>query len=239
MANKKFSQFTSTPISSTGFFVGYDSVLNDNIRFSTVPVSNGGTGADNIGDALNTLTNSAGFGNNYLLTTSFGTATFEQAWNIPTVPKQVITLVQCTSTGISIPDSTDTIIPMDSRLTIASNSPFPAPTLSGSDILIPSTMYGYWKVTMNVVLRASTLPTLTRLQASVYNARANDLLKMLVDEEICQGASDIAIASGSGIIQVNGTSDLLSMNIFVVGGNFETYAEVNTYCEMIFEYLHT
>lgn len=239
MANKKFSQFTSTPISSTGFFVGYDSVLNDNIRFNTVPVSNGGTGADNVIDALNTLTQSSSFADNNILTTSFGQATFASAWDIPTIPKQVITLVQCTSTGISIPDSTDTIIPMDTRLTIASNSPFPAPTLSSGNIEIPSTMYGYWKVTMNVVVRASTLPTLTRIQASVYNSRANDLLKMLVDEEICQGTSDIAIASGSGIIRVNGTSDLLSMNIFVVGGNFETYAEVNTYCEMIFEYLHT
>lgn len=239
MANKKFSQFTSTPISSTGFFVGYDSVLNDNIRFSTVPVSNGGTGADNIGDALNTLTNSAGFGNNYLLTTSFGTATFEQAWNIPTVPKQVVVLVQSTSAGLVLIDGTDNLVTMDARLLVASNSPFPTPTLSSGNLLIPSTMYGYWKVTMTVVVRANTFPVLTRLQASVFDVTSGAIKKMLIDEEVFQGTSDTAMASGSGIIFVNGLSDEFCIDIFPTGSDLQTYSENNTYCEMIFEYLHT
>jgi hypothetical protein len=34
MANVKFSQFTAATISATGFIVGYDSVLNDNIRLT-------------------------------------------------------------------------------------------------------------------------------------------------------------------------------------------------------------
>lgn len=239
MANKKFSQFTSTPISSTGFFVGYDSVLNDNIRFSTVPVTNGGTGADNAGDAITNLTLASGLPSNYVLTTAFGAAIMEAPWNIPTIPKQVIMLVQCTTTGISIPDSTSTLIPMDTILTIASNSPFAAPTLSSGNILIPSTMYGYWKVTMNVVVRAASLPLLSRLQASVYDVSGAVIKKMLIDEEICQGSSDVGVASSSGIIRANGTADEFAMEILVTGTDFETYQESNLYCEMIFEYLHT
>lgn len=239
MANKKFSQFTSTPISSTGFFVGYDSVLNDNIRFNTVPVTNGGTGADNVIDALNTLTQSSSFADNSILTTAVGQATFASAWDIPTIPKQVVVLVQATSTGLVLLDGTDNLVTMDARLIVASNSPFPAPTLSSGNLLIPSTMYGYWKVTMNVVVRAASVPTLTRLQASVYDVTSGAIKKMLIDEEILQGMSDTAMASGSGIIFVNGLSKEFCIDIFPTGSDLQTFSENNTYCEMIFEYLHT
>jgi len=52
MANVKFSQFSATTLSATGFIVGYDSVLNDNIRFTLSQLETALT-LDNITGALN------------------------------------------------------------------------------------------------------------------------------------------------------------------------------------------
>ena len=238
MANKKFSQFTSTPISSTGFFVGYDSVLNDNIRFSTVPVTNGGTGADNIIDALNTLTQSASFIDNSILTTSVGQATFASSWDIPTIPKQVVMLFQAGAGGVSLPNGSATLVPMDTVITVKSNSPFASPTISvGGNVLIPPPMYGYWKVTMNIIIQTDGFQNPSRVEASIYNVTGGIIKKLLIDEEATLAVSDIVVSSNTGILFINGTTEELGMSIKVNGSSFVTYSQDNLFCEMIFEYL--
>lgn len=244
MANKKFSQFTATPISSTGFFVGYDSVLNDNIKFSTVPITNGGTDADNAGDAITNLTGAAVAPANSILATSFGVAALTNAWDIPTIPKQVVVLGQYTTTGTLLQDSIDNTLGMTSYLQIASNNPaaFPNnfPQLNGSGFIsIPSTMWGYWKATVNICVRTSGLPTLLRIQAGVWEDTVGSKKKLLIDEEITISSSDTAVASGTGILYINGLSSDLGIFITPTGGNLETFSEDNMYCEIILEYLHS
>jgi len=56
MANVKFSQFSATTLSSTGFIVGYDSVLNDNIRFTLAQLETAMT----LNNISGTLTSSKG-----------------------------------------------------------------------------------------------------------------------------------------------------------------------------------
>jgi hypothetical protein len=238
MANKKFSQFSSNPISSTGFFVGYDSLSNDNIKFSVVPVTNGGTGADNVGDALNTLTSSASYLDNNILTTNSGVAGFSDAWNIPTIPKQVVMLFQAAVGGVSLPNGISTLVPMNAALTVKSNSPFASPTITaGGNVLIPPTMYGYWKVTMNIIIQTDGLTNLSRVQASIYNVTGSAVKKLLIDEEVTLAVSDVAVSSNTGILFINGTTDELGMEITVNGSSFVTYSQDNLFCEMIFEYL--
>lgn len=244
MANKKFSQFTSTPISSTGFFVGYDSVLNDNIRFTTVPITNGGTDADNAGDAITNLTGAAGAPANSILATSFGVAGLTSAWDIPTIPKQVVVLGQYTTTGTPLPDATDNVLNITTYYTIASNNPaaFPNnfPQLNGSGFIsIPPTMYGYWKATVNICVRLSGLLTSVRIQAGVWEDTNGTKKKLLIDEEAFVIASDTAVASGTGILYINGLSSDLGIFITPNGGALETYTEDNLYCEIILEYLHS
>ena len=242
MANKKFSQFTATPISSTGFFVGYDSVLNDNIKFSVVPVTNGGTGADNPVDAITNLTSAALLPANSILATSFGIAALTSAWDIPTIPKQVVVLGQYTTNGTVLIDTVDNVVSFNAYLTIASNNPaaFPNnfPQLDGSGFIsIPSTMWGYWKATVNICVRASGLPVSTRIQAGVWENTNSTKKKLLIDEEVFVIASDTAVASGTGILRVNGLSSELGIFITPTGGNLETFSEDNMYCEIILEYL--
>lgn len=242
MANKKFSQFTATPISSTGFFVGYDSVLNDNIQFSIVPISNGGTGADNAADGLANLTGSALVPANSILTTSFGYPYFASTWDIPTIPKQVVAVGEYITSGTPLSDSTDNIITINSYLPIVSNNPFPFPNNfpqldNNGFIVIPSTMWGYWKATVNVCLRPSGLPTSVKVQAGVWNNTNGSRNKLLIDEEIFLVSVDAAVASGTGIIYINGGSADLAIFINPLGGNVETYSEDGMYCEIILEYL--
>lgn len=238
MANKKFSQFTSTPISSTGFFVGYDSVLNDNIKFSTVPIANGGTGATNAVAALNALTQSASYLDNDILTILSGQAAFANAWNIPTIPKQVVMLFQAAAGGVNLPDGIPRSVPMATALTVKSNSPFASPTITaGGTVLIPSDMYGYWKVTMNIIIQTDGLANQSRLQASIYNVTVGAIKKLLIDEEVTLAVSDVAVSSSTGIIFINGLSQELAMQIVVNGSSFVTYSQNDLFCEMIFEYL--
>lgn len=56
MANVKFSQFSATTISATGFIVGYDSALNDNIRFTLAQLQTAMT----LNSISGTLTSSKG-----------------------------------------------------------------------------------------------------------------------------------------------------------------------------------
>jgi len=244
MANKKFSQFTATPISSTGYFVGYDSVLNDNIKFSTVPITNGGTDADNAGDAITNLTGAAVAPANSILATSFGVASLSSAWDIPTIPKQVVVLGQYTTSGTVLLDTVDNVVSFNAYLTIASNNPaaFPNnfPQLDGSGFIsIPNTMWGYWKATVNICVRASGLATSTRVQAGVWENTNSTKKKLLIDEEVFVIASDTAVASGTGILFINGLSSELGIFITPNGGNLETFGEDNIYCEIILEYLHS
>jgi hypothetical protein len=127
---------------------------------------------------------------------------------------------------------------MNASLTVKSNSPFASPTVSaGGNVLIPSTMYVYWKVTMNVIIKSSGVINLSRLQASVYDVTSSAVKKLLIDEEVTSSGSDIAVSSSTGIVFVNGTSEELGMQITVNGSSFQTYSENNLYCEMIFEYI--
>jgi hypothetical protein len=238
MANKKFSQFTSTPISSTGFFVGYDSVSDDNIQFSVVPVTNGGTGADNTGAALNTLTSSASYNQYDVLTILSGQAGFATTWDIPTIPKQVVMLFQAAAGGVVIPNGVPTLIPMTTPLTVKSNSPFASPYINSGNVVIPSAMYGFWKVTINVIIQSTgVFVNPSRLQAYIYDITSSAIKKLLIDEEITVGVTDVAVASSTGILFINGASQELAMQIEVNGNTFETYSQDNLFCEMIFEYI--
>jgi hypothetical protein len=242
MANKKFSQFTASPISSTGFFVGYDSALNDNIKFNVVPISNGGTGADNVGDGLANLTGAALAPANSILATNFGYASLVPAWDIPTIPKQVVVLGQYTTNGTALLDSTDNVITINSYLPIVSNNPFPFPGNfpqldNNGFVVIPSTMWGYWKATVNVCIRPSGLPATVNVQAGVWNNTNGSRNRLLIDEEVFVVSAGAAVASGTGIIYVNGNSADLAIFINPIGGTVETFGEDGMYCEIILEYL--
>jgi hypothetical protein len=99
-------------------------------------------------------------------------------------------------------------------------------------------MYGFWKVTINVIIQSTDVFTnLSRLQAYVYDVTSGAIKKLLIDEEITFGVTNVAVASNTGILFINAASQELAMGIEVNGGNFQTYSQDNLFCEMIFEYI--